>query len=107
MSLEDIEFHKSGRLDRPGLGLYLRGYWVGKTTMEMAWAQISKSLPAPNNPAKYTARMMCGEAFWKPPGRKRALSLGRSIKYFVDQEMLPLYEANPRKKGSRKYIRIN
>ena len=107
MKFEDINFHESGRRDRPGLGLYLPGEcWVGKTTFEMAWNQVRKGLPEPDDRKQYTARMMCGEEFWQSHPCRRRPSLGRSIKYFVTHEMLPLREVNAGKKGSRKYVRI-
>lgn len=106
MEFIDIPFCESGRKDRPGLGLYLPGgYWVGKTTFELAWHQVNKGLPATGCKVPHTARSMCGEEFWLDHKCGRQINFGRCIKYFVDHEMLPLKVANPTKKGSRKYVR--
>lgn len=105
MSFDGIDFCESGRRDRPGLGLYVRGYWVGKTTMEMAWKQVAANLAALNLGEKQTAETLCGKAFWQEQNCSKRLSLGRCVKFLVDQEFIPLQVANPGKKGKRKYVR--
>lgn len=108
MKFSDIPFCESGRMDRPGLGLYLPGgYWLGKKTFEMAWKQVNKGLPAAGGTAKHTARSMCGENFWLDHTFGQQIGFGRCIKYYADQGLLPLTETNKRKKGSRQYARNN
>ena len=105
MDFSEIEFSESGRKDRPGLGLTVSGrYWVAKTTFQLAWDLLWAEHERWNLQQKQCAENLCGSVAWRNYGdRSRCLSLGRAIKYFVNNGMLPWEEINKGKKGKRWY----
>jgi len=108
MDLSDMEFGESGRNDRPGLGLIVSGrYWVAKTTFQLAWDLLWAEHEQWKLQHKQCAENLCGSVAWRNYGdRSRRLSLGRAIKYFVNNGMLPWEEINKGKKGKRWYCYI-
>ena len=107
MEFEDIEYEERMGRYGPYFGLYMPGrYWVGKKYIEAAWIQVNQGLPLPGCRDKHTARMMCGDEFWLKYEFPEQLKLGRCVKFYVVNEMLPLRLANKGKGGSRQYIRI-
>jgi len=105
MRFENIEFVESGRFDRPGLGLFLRGHWVTKKTVVAAWKRASTNVPGLNWQVVQTTETIYNDQNWQLLPLAFRLALGRCIRFFVDKEMLPLEEVNPGKKGKRKYRR--
>jgi len=106
MKFSDINFTQSGRFDRPGLGLKLPGgFWVQQKYFETAWQRALENIPKLDWRHLQTAETLCGTKCWRDHDCGPRLKLGRCIKYFVVQQMLPLRVANARKKGARKYTR--
>ena len=104
MKFEDIKFDERSGSAKSGPGLLLPGgYWVLKKYFEMAWTQVRANASGLDWRAQQTAESLLGETFWKPHKCGQRISLGRCVKYFVDQKMLPMRVANPGKKGKRKY----
>jgi len=106
MKFEDIAFYERGGSDKPGLGRHLRGYWVDKKWFEIAWTTASMNFPKLDWAVPQTTETICGEACWKAHWLVDRFRLGRCVRYFSDEEMLPIQVANPKKKGKRKYVRI-
>jgi hypothetical protein len=70
------------------------------------WFHAAESLPKLDRSRKQTAVDVFGDkACWLSYRIGVRISLGRCLKYFAHQEMLPIREANPGKKGPRRYIR--
>ena len=105
MFFENIAFYERGGSDKPGLGQHLRGYWVGKKWFEIAWTNASVEFSKLDWAKPQTTESLCGEACWKANGFGNRLRLGRCIRYFADEGILPIQVANPGKKGKRKYSR--
>jgi hypothetical protein len=106
IKIEDLDFGESGRVDRPGLGLWLPGgYWAIKKWFEIARTLIQTEWPRLDWTVPQTAETLCGISSWRTYEVRERIKLGRCIKYFVDHEMLALKVANPKKKGKRFYKR--
>lgn len=106
MRFEDIDFQERSGSKAPGLGLLLPGnYWVHKSHFDEAWKLIHAANPALDWQGEQIAETLCADPDWKYRKCGIRIKLGRCVKYFVDQGMLPLKVANPGKKGKRKYIR--
>ena len=86
-------------------GLNIRGYFVSRSLVELMWAQAAKSLPTLDWSRKQDVRTVFGDKdLWLSQRIRVRIDLGRCLKYFVDQHMLPMREANPGKKGPRRYV---
>jgi len=108
MKFEDLYFGESGRVDRPGLGIWLPGrYWGHKKWFERAWTLIHTEWSNLDWTVPQTAETLCNSKNWHSYDVPERIKLGRCIKYFVSNQMLPLKVANPKKKGKRKYLRIS
>lgn len=107
MKFEDIAFYERTGSDKPGFGRHLRGYWVDKKWFEVAWTNASVNFHKLDWTKEQTTETICGEACWKTSGLGTHLKLGRCVRYFADEGMLPIRVANPGKKGKKKYTRAN
>ena len=105
MKFEDIEFESRRGVDRSTLGLWLPGkYWVEKVLFKEAWTRIWKACPTGVWQGTQTTETLCEDPDWRARDCGVRIKLGRCVKYFVSEEMLPLKLSNPGKKGKRKYI---
>lgn len=102
MKVNDINFYER---EGYGIGLHVRGCWVGKLTFEIMWHRASISVHQVDWPELQTTESLYGKKDWRDVEFKRRLSLGRCLRFFSDHEMLPIEIANPTKKGKRKYRR--
>jgi hypothetical protein len=107
MNFNDIDFYERGGTCKPVYGLHLYGYWVEKTFFETAWTHALEQLPRLDWKVPQTSETICISTYWQAQQIGDRLRLGRCVKYFVDQGMLPLQVANPGKKGKKKYSRKN
>jgi hypothetical protein len=106
MIFEDIAFYQqSGSKENSEYGLHLKGYWVQKIFFEEAWMQAQLNIPKLKWDKPQTVVAICGDKNWKSRKVGVRIRIGRCLKYFVGEGMLPLCIANPNKKGSRKYSR--
>jgi hypothetical protein len=96
------ERRKSGTTAQPGLTLSGR-YWVEKGYFELAWDLVWAHFHSVNWSRKQTAERLCNDPDWKKRPRGQRLKLGRCIKYFATEGLLPIWECNPGKSGMRKY----
>lgn len=104
MNLNEIDFYERGDTTSAELGRHVRGYWVAKKFFELAWANALIEIPLLDWSNPQTTETLCGTACWTEYFYDHT-RLGRCMKYFVDEEMLPLRVANPGKKGKRKFIK--
>ncbi len=105
MKFSDIKFTEHGGRYGSALGLFAPGgYFVCKRTAELMWQNANEELPKLNWSEEQTAETIFGGKnrwlSYKVGGR---IALGRCLKYFADNDMLPIRVSNPKKKGKRKY----
>lgn len=107
MTFEDIKFVRRGGSLAVDLGLYLPGpFWVYHHTVLEAWVQARTSLPTLNRLADFKTKMLWDERVWNSFPSGKQLALGRCIRYFADNDMLPYQLLNPGKKtGTKRYRR--
>lgn len=106
MKFEDIAYYERSGSDKPELGRHIRGYWVSKKYFEIAWKNASAEFLKLDWLKPQTTETLCGEAYWGVSGIGTHIKLGRCMKYFADQELLPIQVANPGKRGKRKFVRV-
>lgn len=88
-------------------GLTLGGrYWVEKGYFELAWGLVWAHFSHVDWTRKQSAESLCNDPDWQDRRRGDRLKLGRCIKYFADQELLPIWVCNPGQSGKRKYLLI-
>jgi hypothetical protein len=102
MEFNDIEFYEH---EKYGIGRHLRGRWVGKTTLELMWRHASASMHKVDWSELQTTESLYGNAEWRDVKFGRRYSLGRCLRFFADEGVLPITLANKGKKGKRKYKR--
>lgn len=108
MKFRDINFYDHSGSDRSGPGLYLPGgYWVPRSDFVLVWNQVRKGLPPVGCTDERTTKSMCGVEFWSPLKCGKKLAIGRCVKFFVANKILPLKLANRGKGASRKYVRVD
>ena len=106
MQFSDIKFLEHNWRYESSVGLYIRGYWVPKSLIDLMWASAVESLPTLDWSRKQGVVTIFGnKKNWVSLSIGVRIALGRCLKYFVAQGMLPISEANPGKKGPRKYVR--
>ena len=91
--------------------LKINGYWVMKSTYLHAYAAILANWGAIDWSVKQTAKSMMADAWGDPAVWGLNQALGRSAKFFVTHDMLPLplevarkRNGQPYKRGSTKYV---
>jgi hypothetical protein len=108
MEFKEIKFEMHMSRYWHELALLLSGkYWVPKSDVLLAWNHFSKAGLPEDYRTQVDAQILFGEpeAVWKAMKVGKRIALGRCLKYFVDNGMLPLRLANPGKKGKKKYVR--
>ncbi|HWI82693.1 hypothetical protein [Ramlibacter sp.] len=100
----DIPFGPRPRGSSSHPGLILSGrYWVEQGYFELAWRLVWAHFRRVDWSRKQTAESLCNDPDWKDRRRGDRLKLGRCIKYFADNGLLPIWVCNPGKSGKRKY----
>ena len=101
-----MQFHEIHFYEREGYGVgrHVRGCWVGKSSLEIMWQHASIAISQLNLSEQQTTETLFGKTEWRDVEFKRRLSLGRCLRFFVDNNMLPIKIANEGKKGKRKYL---
>ena len=105
MKFEDIDFYERAGSINHEVGIHLKGRWVPKKNFETVWKGALMEISKLDWTHPQTAETISGVPDWKKLPVGYRISLGRCLKYFVDEGMLPLRIANPEKKGTRKYAR--
>lgn len=102
--VEQIQFDERNGKHGKQLGIYMRGgFWVPKGDVLMAWKNAAAHYPLVDWGLKVCAATFFDYDEWKAFPFGKQLALGRCIRFFSDQEMLPIEVANPGKKGKRFY----
>lgn len=102
MKFEEIDFYKR---EGYGIGHHARGCWVGKKTFEIMWERASVSVHQVDWSELQTAETLYGKNEWRDVKFGRRFTLGRCLRFFEDNDILPIETANKGKKGKRKYRR--
>lgn len=103
MNFSDIKFYERSGNKAPGLGLRLRGYWVYKIHVELAWKLLLAANPALQWQGEHTTVTLCNDPDWQYRKAGIQHNIGRCIRFFTENGLLPLRISNPGKGGSRKY----
>ena len=107
MKFEDIEFYERAGSSDHELGRHVGRFWDPKKNYETVWNGALVEIPKLDWTPNQTVRTISGVQDWENKRLGYRFSLGRCLKYFVDEEMLPLRIANPGNKGTRNYGRTN
>lgn len=103
MKFKDIKFHNRNESGEPDFGRYLHGYWVPKSDFERMWRAAIVELPKLDWSKLQCAETLYGTERWLAHKVGKRIALGRCLKFFADNNMLPIQVANRRKGGKRKY----
>jgi len=106
MKYSDINFTEHNFYYGTLLGFPIRGYWVTKDLFVLMWRKATEEIPKLDWSKQHTVVTIFGDdEEWQQLSFGQRIALGRCLKYFADQGMLPIRVANPTKKGTRKYVR--
>lgn len=104
IDLNSIGFTESSDPKNQGLGRKIGRYWVSKAVFERAQKLVNDAFATLTWDKPQTVRSICFHPDWASWSWGLRINLGRSLKYFVDQGMLPLTIVNQGKKGPRRYM---
>ncbi len=79
------------------------GIWVEERFYNQVLELIREVVPALELEQRYTAEMMCGEAFWKSVEKGERIRAGKCLVHMVQKNLLPLRFAGTTKANSRLY----
>ena len=104
----NIPFDQRDSISGPRHGLYLPGnYWVPKRYFDLMWQAANANWETLNWSEKQSAESIFGgKDKWLAHKVGGRIALGRCLKYFADNLLLPIAVANPGKKGKRFYKRM-
>ena len=106
MQFSDINFIEHGGKYGAQKGLRIGGYWVSKDLFDLMWLRAGQTLPKLDWSKSQTAESSFGDSEkWQSHKVGARIALGRCLKFFADQDMLPIQVKNENKKGPRKYGR--
>ena len=105
IDLNSIRFSECCASKQAGLGLEIRGYWVQKSVFELAQKLINATFTTLTWNKPLQVKNICADPDWGSWPWGLRFKLGRCLKYFVEEGMLPLTIVNPGKGGPRRYMR--
>ena len=105
MKFEDIDYYECIRFGKTAIGQHLHGYWVSKSDFKLMWQYASVAMHQVDWSVPQSAETLYGKARWLDLKVGKRIALGRCLKYFAENDVLPVRVANPKKKGKRKYAR--
>lgn len=105
-NLEDISFEERGSKRGTVKGIVMpSGVWVAQEILELALQNAKSRLQDIDWRKKVCSATFFDPAEWKHFRFGKQLALGRCIKFFSVNGILPIEVANPDKKGKRFYRR--
>ena len=106
MKYSDIKFTEHGGRYGSSKGLRIGGYWVTKDLVDLMWLRAPQVLPNLDWSKPQTVVTIFGDLDdWRARKPGPRIALGRCLKYFADNNMLPIRVVNAGKGGTRKYVR--
>ena len=105
MNLQNFHFTQHRTHQTAELGVYLRGYWVTRSVLELAQELASANLPTLPWHKSLQAKQICFHPDWPKWSKTKKENIGRCLRRFHDDGLLPLTLVNPNKKGPRRYQR--
>lgn len=88
------------------VGLQLSSHFVSKEIFETAWQTFRAAIGGADWSKQQTAKSLFNDPSWDRLSFGRRIAIGRCLRYFVDQEFLPLRLLNPESTGTKKYSLI-
>lgn len=90
------------------VGLQLGPHFVFKWIFLEAWNHISANIATANRSKFYKTESLFNDAdVWAGFEIPIRIAIGRCLKYFVDNNMLPLFCVNPHATGAKLYMVVN
>ena len=84
--------------------LLIKGRWVMKSTFLTAYAAILENWSNIDWKVRQTAKTMVGKAHWGAPAERGLIqAMGRCVRSFADNDMLPLQVVLARKRNGDPY----
>lgn len=100
MNFEGLIYMRHGH----ELGIKIRGYWVRKSTFEVTQKLLEKNLPLLTWEKPLQSRDICCHKDWDSWRVSLRHNIGRCVRHFSEEGMLPLRIVNPDKGGPRRYM---
>jgi hypothetical protein len=95
--------HKDRTGTYPSLKISGR-YWVVQGHFDEVWELFWRSAHQLDPTRKHKTQTLCNDPAWHDRPRGQQIALGRCVRYFAEQGVLPITLANPGKSGPRKYL---
>ena len=87
-----------------GVGKRLGHHWVFSWQFQTTWEKVCKGISAADWTKKQTAKSLFNDPeIWSAMKHGIRHAIGRCLRYFVDNGMLPLYVINPKSTGTKYY----
>lgn len=104
-----IKYEKRSGKKGAMVGMQLGVHFVFKWIFEDAWKNISAGIATADRNKAHTAKSLFNNPeVWNGYEAKGIrIAIGRCLKYFVENEMLPLFCVNPHATGSKLYTVID
>lgn len=105
---EAIEYIKHPGRKSTAIGLQLGAHFVFKWIFQDAWNHISGNIATADRFKFYTTESLFNDAdAWAGFGTPIRIAIGRCLRYFVDNEMLPLFCVNPHATSAKLYMVVS
>lgn len=104
MNLNNLHFYERSNRYGTELGMRVRGYWVQKSTFEQAAKLIEQNQHLLTWEKPLESRDICRHPDWDTWLVSLRHNIGRCVRYFSEDGMLPLWIVNPEKGGPRRYM---
>lgn len=106
MNFEDIEFETRQGPWGPSVGIQLGVPWIFKDIVVETYRRARASDSKLDWSVQQTAESMYSDPDWRYIKVGRRLAIGRCVRFLADNDVLPLRVANPKAKGTKKYVRV-
>jgi hypothetical protein len=88
-------------------GKRLGSQWIFKSVFLTSWQRICKGIKTADWSKPKSAKSLYNDVTWPNMGIGLRIAIGRCLRHFVDNEMLPLRVINPKSTGTKFYELVN
>ena len=101
---EAIKYEKRSGKNGTVIGMQLSAHFVFERIFQDTWKHISVSVVTANRCKFHTAKSLFNDPeVWDGYDKGIHIAIGRCLKYFVENNMLPLHCVNPHISGAKLY----
>lgn len=104
---ETTEFDTRHGPKGSSVGKKLSSHWVFKSVFLASWQRICQGIETADWGKRQTAKSLYNDVTWPKMSVGLRIAIGRCLRYFVDNGMLPLYVVNPQSTGTKFYAPAN